>query len=212
MQAEQLASSYPVLYHMAENGSWESIKEQGLLSTSALLDLYGIEGECRFAIESRWRPEMVCIEHCQYGVAFVRDQRPMPENLLLRGLEGMIPQEWYETLNRKVFFWAETDRCDRFLRAYGDEPRIILEVETRRLLERHAENVTLSRINTGAPFRGNPSPRGTDTFKRIGEFPPFESVAEVAVDCAVRDIADFTLRVSRWQGVEEIDEIWTRDS
>jgi hypothetical protein len=49
---ERLASRYPVLFHMAEDGSWESIRERGLLSTSALLDLFEVEAEERFAIES----------------------------------------------------------------------------------------------------------------------------------------------------------------
>lgn len=100
-------------------------------------------------------------------------------------------------MNRKVFFWAETDRRDRFLRAYRDEPRIILEVETRGLLGRHAGSVRLTRINSGAPFRADPSSRGMDTFKRIADLPPFERVAEVTVDEAVRDVANLTLRVSR---------------
>jgi hypothetical protein len=49
---ERLASRYPVLFHMAEDGSWESIRERGLLSTSALLDLFEVEAEERFASES----------------------------------------------------------------------------------------------------------------------------------------------------------------
>jgi hypothetical protein len=34
----QLVTDNPVLFHMAERGSWDSIREHGLLSTSALLD------------------------------------------------------------------------------------------------------------------------------------------------------------------------------
>jgi hypothetical protein len=44
-----------VLYHMAEDGSWESIRQIGLLSTSALLDRFEVEGERRYAIESTRR-------------------------------------------------------------------------------------------------------------------------------------------------------------
>jgi hypothetical protein len=43
---------------MAEVGTWLSIRERGLLSTSALLDLYGIEGEERRRIESCNRPDL----------------------------------------------------------------------------------------------------------------------------------------------------------
>lgn len=94
LRDEQFASRYPVLYHMAEDGVWESIRGQGLLSASALLDLYQIEGKRRLAIESSWRPEIVRIEHDEHGVAFVRDQRPMPEGSLSRCPMGMTPQEW----------------------------------------------------------------------------------------------------------------------
>ena len=43
MEIERLISRYPTLYHMAEDGSWESIQRHGLLSTSALLDRFEIE-------------------------------------------------------------------------------------------------------------------------------------------------------------------------
>ena len=61
MEFERLISRYPTLYHMAEDGSWESIRKHGLLSTSALLDKFEIEGEERLAIESARRPEIVRI-------------------------------------------------------------------------------------------------------------------------------------------------------
>lgn len=67
VRTEALLSRYPVLYHMAEDGSWESIKRLGLLSTTALLDKFGVEE--RFAIESARRPEIVRVEHPEYGCA-----------------------------------------------------------------------------------------------------------------------------------------------
>ncbi|HEV2742180.1 MAG TPA: hypothetical protein VGV91_03395 [Rubrobacter sp.] len=59
MDARQLAARHPVLYHMAEDGSRESIQRLGLLSTSALLDRFEVGGALRFRIGSaarRWRP------------------------------------------------------------------------------------------------------------------------------------------------------------
>ena len=35
-----LSDNYPVLYHIAWGGSWPSIRENGLLSSKALLRLY----------------------------------------------------------------------------------------------------------------------------------------------------------------------------
>src|SRR6266480_1717700 len=62
---------------MAESGSWPSIQKQGLLSTSALLDLFEVEGEERFAIESQWRPQSVVITHPTHGTAVIRDSKQL---------------------------------------------------------------------------------------------------------------------------------------
>ncbi len=70
---ERFAALYPSLYHMAESGSWPSIRERGLLSTTALLDLFEIDGATRTSIESQWRPESIPIEHPSYGSAVVGD-------------------------------------------------------------------------------------------------------------------------------------------
>ena len=55
MELERLSFQYPTLYHMAEDGSWESIRRHALLSTSAILDMFEIEDQQRFAIESACR-------------------------------------------------------------------------------------------------------------------------------------------------------------
>ena len=166
MNHEELVSRFPVLYHMAEEGSWESVREHGLLSTTALLDLYGVEGEERLAVESRRRPEMAEVERPELGTALVRDNKPMQEGALSRCLIGMTPREWYENLNRRVFFWVNRERLFRLLcaRPYRERPHFVLEVETSGLLERHAGRVSLSPINSGATFAMNPAPRGPDTF------------------------------------------------
>lgn len=212
MDPERLALRYPVLFHMAEDGSWESIRERGLLSTSALLALFEVEGEERFAIESARRPEIVELKHPEHGVALVRDNKPMQEKALERCLHGMTPREWYEHLNWRVFFWVEQKRLLKLLgaRAYRDRPHLVLEVDTAALLGRHAERVTLSSINSGATFAMNPAPRGPDTFRRISDHPKGKTVVELAVDYAVPDVAGFVLSVSRWHGAEKVGEVWRR--
>ena len=79
MQAKRcnklLLADCPRLFHMAEAGSWPSIRERGLLSTSALLDLHGVAGEAREAIEARRRPAAVALAP---GVT-VRDNGPLNE-------------------------------------------------------------------------------------------------------------------------------------
>jgi hypothetical protein len=209
LDPERLASRYPVLFHMAESGSWESIRERGLLSTSALLDLFEVEGGERITIESTRRPEIVRLEHPEHGVALVRDNKPMQEKALEKCLYGMTPREWYELLNRRVYFWVERKRLLKLLgaRAYRDRPHLVLEVDTAKLLERHADRVTLSPINSGATFAMNPASRGPDTFRRIVDHPERKPFVELAVDYAVLDVADFVLSVSRWHGVEMLEEV-----
>ena len=99
---------------MAECGSWPSIKRHGLLSTSALLDLFGGQ-RCgaTSGIESHVAlQESVTVEHPEHGVAVIRDQRPMPPKALELVLDGMTPSEWYQLLNGKTFFWV----CERDLK------------------------------------------------------------------------------------------------
>jgi hypothetical protein len=195
---------------MAEDESWESIHKHGLLSTSALLDRFEVEGEERLAIESARRPEMMRVEHPEHGVARVRDNKPMQEKALKRSLLEMTPREWYENLNRRVFFWVERKRLLKLLgaRAYRDRPHLVLEVETAGLLERYAERVSLSPINSGATFALGPASRGPNTFRRIAEHPNGKPIVELSVDYAVPDVAEFTLRVRRWRGTEELEEVW----
>ena len=52
MDVDAFIARHPRLYHMAEAGSWPQIERGGLLSTSALLDRFGYEGEERFV---RWK-------------------------------------------------------------------------------------------------------------------------------------------------------------
>ena len=58
MITEELIRYFPVLYHMANAGTWPSIRGRGLLSTSALLDLFEIRGQERERIESQHGEEV----------------------------------------------------------------------------------------------------------------------------------------------------------
>lgn len=59
MTPDEVIVTFPRLWHMAADGSWPSIRDRGLLSTSALLDLYEVTGDERVSLESRHRPESV---------------------------------------------------------------------------------------------------------------------------------------------------------
>ncbi|WP_415752775.1 DUF7002 family protein [Rubrobacter radiotolerans] len=197
------------MYHMAEDGSLGGILRYGLLSTSALLDLFEVRGERREAIESARRPESVVLKHPEHGRAVVRDNKPLGEKALARCLTDISPREWYRTLNGRVFFWTEEARLVKLLgaRAYRERAHLVLVVDTASLLARHAQSVSLSTINSGATFPLGAPPRGSGTFRPLREFPLARPVVELTVDYAVPDVRDFILSVSRWRGGEKVGDV-----
>lgn len=215
MTPQEFAARHPTLYHMAEQGSWESIREHGLLSTTALLDLFEITGPERHAIESVHRPASVQIRHPRYGVAVVRDQKPMSETKLRSCLIGMEPRGWYELLNQKAFFWPTKERLTRLLsaRAYRSSPHVVLEVDTSTLLEQLLNRTTLSRINSGSTAYV-PVPRGRETFLPLSQYPQAwwraRRLGEVAVDHGIPNIVDMVTSVEEWEGSSKLRTVWQR--
>jgi hypothetical protein len=182
---------------------------RGLHSTSSLLDLFEVEGEERRRIEEMHRPEWVLIKHPKLGPASVRDQKPMDDQGLERALGGVMPpREWYRILNAKAFFWVREERLRVMMdaRAYRDQGKTVLYVDTAVLLARHADRVRLAPMNTGCT-KPWPHPRGPDTFASLADYPYEEhqrrrrgdAVVELAVEGCVPDIADLVVRV------EEVD-------
>src|ERR1044071_5448626 len=137
---------------MAHAEAWEGIRERGLLSTTALLDLFEIDGELRHKIESEHRPESVVIEHPVHGRAVIRDQKPMSEGALRKCLVRISPRQWYELLNGRVFFWLSRERLARLLsaRAYRNAKHCVMTVDTGELIRHHLDRITLSPINSGS--------------------------------------------------------------
>lgn len=221
ISAETLIELYPQLFHMAEAETWESIRTKGLLSTSALLDLFEIKGNSRFQIESCHRPKSVAIMHKTHGRAVIRDQIPMRENALQACLTDLTPQQWYETLNRRVFFWLTRERLLRLLsaRAYRQKKHCVLTVDTRKMMEIYANKITLSPINSGSTIY-IPQPRGSQTFCTLANYPFIErrktrtignSIAELAVDYSVPKIEEIVIKVDHMQGEHVLECLYARD-
>lgn len=174
-----------------------------MLSTTALLDLFEVGGEERRGIESRRRPGIVEISHSAHGAARIRDNKPLQDKALEKCLSGMSVPQWYESLNRRVFFWVSWKRLERLLgaRAYRDRAHLILELDTASLVAAHARSISLSPINSGATFSMGPAARGPETFRRIEDCPEDREIVELAVDYAAPDIFRHTQRVTRrWAG------------
>lgn len=198
-ELDELITNCPSLYHMAERGSWKAIQKDGLLSTTALMDLYGVAEPGRTQIEKTHRPKSIVISAPGLAGAVVRDQIPMSDTGLRKALpDHLKPSDWYELLNSKVFFWTSLERLHRLTdaKAYRDQEHDVLEINTRSLVDAHRERVWLCPINSGCtkPF---PHERDESIFSRIKDYPyahwrskrgRFERVVELAVDYAVADI------------------------
>jgi hypothetical protein len=220
-ELDELLSDCPILYHMAERGSWPSIRKHGLLSTTALLDLTGTTGEERVRIESMRRADSVAIEHSQHGRVVIRDNKPMDDRGLIRCLQdGLTPRDWYELLNARVFFWLNRQRLNGLLSAgsYADEEHDVLQLDSRRLVETYRHQITLSPINSGCT-KPMPHPRGLSTFQSIDNYPYAhwrprrrrgERVVELAVSPGVTDIERYVLRVIRMKAGEELKLLYER--
>lgn len=207
MTIDEFVAKYPELYHMAERNSWPSIQKHGLLSVTALLDLFKYDGAKRDAIESQWRPNKLTIGHPESGRVVIRDQKPMPPDALGPCLVGgTTSTQWYRLLNGKTFFWVGTNRLHRMLtaKAYINEPQWVITVRTRALLERYIHNVTLTGFNTGFVF--DERLRGLDTFKRLKDWPSRYQVAELAIEYGIPDVAEFVASVVEWKGAWEKGE------
>lgn len=214
MTKNELVNRYPLLYHMAESGSWPSILKYGLLSTSALLDLFEIEGIEREKIESELRLESISIEHSVYGKAVIRDQNALwdkPEKgiYLKDCLDGTTIREWCKFLNKKIFFWVDTKPLGWLINSpfYRNRVHCVISVDTRGLLDRHAEKVTLSGINSGSIWNGQK--RGLHTFKPIKDYSDY-FVTELAVEHSVPDIDQITVRVVERYRDKEQRVTWER--
>lgn len=191
------------VYHLVEAANWPSVQRHGLLCTHALLRLTGLSPAARRRISTAQRLRHTTLS----DEVAIRDQVPMPPDALRRCLIGMTPAEWYSLLNGMVFFWCDRDRLNRQRGACGERPQMVLTLDTKRLLARHAQRVALTPFNTGNARR-KPAIRGRATFvpyaiwlasawgseaEALGvrERPSSHTPVELTVAGGVGDVAEF---------------------
>ncbi|QXQ07435.1 hypothetical protein KX816_05255 [Sphingosinicellaceae bacterium] len=218
---EELIGTYPRLWHMAHDGAWPAIRDHGLMSASALLDAYGVHGQRRHQLGSCRRPDSVRLEADGLPIAVLRDQKPMTDATLAKCLQdGLTPQDWYELLNSRSFFWLSKQRVWRLLkaRAYRDVPQTVMTIDTASLVAAHRDRIWLSPINSGFSMM-NAVPRGHDTFRRVDAFPftsraqtraVADNVVELVVDHSVADLADHVIAVHSVRNDAVIGTVWQR--
>lgn len=217
-ELDELIHDCPTLYHATGEGGWRSIAKHGLLSTTALLDLYELPKPQRDKIEGERRPSEVSISHPNLPTCTIRDQLPMDDAGLRKCLPPHLsPNDWYRLLNTKVFFWLTFDRLKRLLgaEAYQLKMHDIIEVDTRSIIKAYHSQIWLCPINSGYT-KYVPEQRDASTFKRIADYPydawktkrkKGERVVELAIDYAVPDIMKYAKRVVTMDSSAEEREV-----
>ncbi|MDJ0335632.1 hypothetical protein QMG83_10400 [Salinibacterium sp. G-O1] len=217
MLTADLTRLYPEAYHMAADGSWPSIARHGLLSTAALVERWEIASPgIRSSLLEQRRPDSVAIEHPEHGVAIVRDHKPINETALSVALIGMTPEQWFEVLNERVFFFLQRPRLESLLGAYSKAPQLVITVDTASLVAAHEERIELCRINSGFAQPHNKAPRNRQSFLPIADYPHRDravanprgvDIAELTVLGGVPDIAADVVRVERMLGGQVVERL-----
>ena len=204
---------------MAERGAWAGIQRHGLLSTTALLDLFAIKGQRREAIERQHRPSIVKISDKKIGSAAIRDQIPMSDAGLRRALpSAILPADWYQRLNGMVFFWMTEGRLLRLTSAcsYREIEHEVIVFDTRAIIEAHFSRIWLCPINSGCT-KPMPHPRDYSTFKRIENYDyqywrsrrgQGERVVELCIDYSVTDVKSFVIDGFVIRGEEKLGPLF----
>ena len=127
--------------------------------------------------------------------------------------------DYYRLLNSKVFFWLTEDRLHRLLsaKAYRTQPNLVLTVDTKALVDRYQDEITLSPINSGSTIY-KPLERGEFTFKPIRDY-DFElwrrkrsrtkAVTELAVECGVPEIMKVLMTAEKYNTDGSVDRLWS---
>jgi hypothetical protein len=209
MDPAQLARLYPTVYHMAEDGSWPSIRDRGLLSTKAIVDLYQPGDQVKADILAAARRKKITLTHDGLPDVTIRDQLPAKFlNVCLE--EGVTPGEYLDALNGRVFFWVSPERLMKLLHArpYRNLRHTVLHVDTAALLSAYPGRVQLAPYNTGSMHVPTMPKRGPGVFTDLADYPydewarrrgrSGEPVVELTIDYAVPDISKYVTRVETW--------------
>ena len=213
MTHEQLISTFPRLYHSTTPDALPAIEQHGLLSTSAILDRCNIVGDDRHALERDRRPASVHVSDGTHRYR-IADNAPLSLSKLAGCLDDMTTQQWMAHLNARVFFWVEPGPLKSLLNARLNRglEKVVLVVNTARLVAAHADDIRLAPYNTGSTLH-TPPRRGTGTFQTIADY-DFEhwrqkrsrrtAVRELTVLGGVPRVMSMVVEVQRYRDGERI--------
>jgi hypothetical protein len=113
MDADQLISEFPHVYHAAVAGSRPSLREQGLRTTYDLVTSSHLPDISRLNQLAKRRAHSFTLEHPQLGRVTLRDHKPLQgHNLKLP--RAFTHEHWLAILNKRVCFWCNAARLQRF--------------------------------------------------------------------------------------------------
>ncbi len=174
MTPEELATLHPRLYHITIN-SWEDVKQHGLLSTTALLDLYQVPDDEKQRLRTMIRPLGITLQHNSLPTITLNDNTPLKASILSKKLEDSLTiADWMEILNERVFFWPDEELMENHLQAFlralkedklgeGKREIDVLVIDTLSLAKAYADKIQFCAINSGTAIR-NAATRGLSTF------------------------------------------------
>jgi hypothetical protein len=221
VEPEHLSRLHPTLYHMAEDGTWPSIRDKGLLSTQAIVDLYRPDDATRAQILSAVRRRKITLTSAGLGPVTIRDQLPA-KFLEACMTEGARPAEFLHALNSRVFFWLTEKRLKTLLNAkhYRLLKHTVLHVDTAALVQAYPDRVQLAPYNTGSMHVPGAPKRGPDIFSNLADYPYDEwtakrgktgdAIVELTVHYAVPDISSFVTKVETWADGRPIETLYQR--
>jgi hypothetical protein len=196
VDAVEFVRRHPRLFHLAHADAWPSLKEHGLLSTTSLVRRSSLEDKEGF-LGTR-REEQVPLEVPDFASVVIRDQGPLNLAKLETALTGgMTSEEWIRMLNAMVFLFPDEATLTTLRAVYSTEPVVVLELNTRSLVDAYGSLVRLSSINTGATVYVAAG-RGRETFRGIKQFESTKKVKEVAVLDGVPDLARHVVKAELW--------------
>jgi hypothetical protein len=98
---DEHAAADPDRVPSSRRTNWASVHNRGWMSTRRLMELCG---GIEYGASRHHRPASRRLA----SDVLIRDQRLMPPKALMRCLRsGLMPEDWFELLNSKVFFWLD---------------------------------------------------------------------------------------------------------
>jgi hypothetical protein len=196
VDAIEFVRRHPRLFHLAHADAWPTLREHGLLSTATLVRRSSVED--KDALLSTHRPEAVTVDVEDVGPVVIRDQAPLNIAKLTTALSaGMTVQDWLRMLNGMVFLYPDEATLTAFHALYKTQPAVVVELNTRSLVDAYGSLVRLSSINTGATVYVAAG-RGRETFRGIKQFESTKKVKEVAVLDGIPDLAKHVVKAEHW--------------